>query len=67
MFSLALAHFDQIGESAVQGAIDCRPGFFGIEGLFGKTHDARGLQDRADRDFARGVQLLLQCTHGFMI
>jgi hypothetical protein len=35
--------------------------------LFRKTHHPRGLQDCADRDLAWDIQLLLQCTHRFVI
>ena len=39
----------------------------GIKRLFRETHHSRSLQDCADRDFARGVQFLLQCAHRFVI
>src|SRR5437773_1969076 len=60
MPAFALAHFDQIRQRGAQRAIDCRPYFFGVHLLLRKTHYAWSLKDGADRDFARGVQFLLQ-------
>ena len=40
---------------------------FGVDIFFRRTHHARRLQDRADRDLARRAQFFLQRAHRFVI
>src|SRR5205823_7575753 len=67
MPAFALAHFDQIRQRGAQRAVDCGPYFFGVHLLLWKTHHTWSLKDGADRDFARGVQFLLQRAHSFVV
>ena len=67
MFAFALTHLDQFRERGRQGLLQNRPRFCGVDTAFGRTHDARRLQNCSNCDFTGGAQFFLQGEHRFVV